>query len=120
VNFSVARHFTTLFANLLLERKMPADVDLLKVDIPDGATLETPWELTRQSRHRYYAAIPPRRTRWDEPVVIDYQIDVDPATLPKDSDIFALMVKKVVSVTPLSIDLTSRVNLEEFGNDLRK
>ena len=65
VNFSPARHFTTLFARILLDRRLPLDVDLLKIDIPDGATLETPWEMTRLSRHRYYALRPPRRIRWD-------------------------------------------------------
>jgi 5'/3'-nucleotidase SurE len=40
VNFSVAADFARRFARLLMEKKFPADMDLLKVDIPWDATLE--------------------------------------------------------------------------------
>ena len=50
VNFSVAAGFTASIARLLLEKKFPADVNVLKVEIPVDATVETPWRLTRVSR----------------------------------------------------------------------
>ena len=111
VDFSPARHFVTLLGRQMLEKRLPDDVDLLKVDIPDTATIDTPWEITRQARHRYFKALRPRRTDWSEPAEIGFEIEVDPHELPADSDIYALLVKQVVSVTPLSIDLTSRVDL---------
>ena len=119
IDFSAARYFTQLFGRLMLENHFPADVDLLKLDIPANATPATPWEITRQSRHRYYVPIPPQRKTWEEPAVVGYEMAVDPHELPEDTDIYALLVKQVVSVTPLSIDLTSRVSLHELEALLR-
>jgi 5'-nucleotidase len=45
---------------------------------------------------------------------------MDLATLEPDSDVYALAVDRVVSVTPLSIDLTSRVDLAALSADLRQ
>ncbi|MGR8953575.1 MAG: hypothetical protein ACU83V_14360 [Gammaproteobacteria bacterium] len=40
------------------------------------------------------------------------QESTDPGQDSTDTDSYALRVKKVVSVTPLSLDMTSRVDLE--------
>jgi 5'-nucleotidase len=50
------------FARLLLENGLPGDVDLLKVDVPSDATPDTPWQLTRVSRQRYYEPMAPNET----------------------------------------------------------
>src|ERR1051325_10382089 len=62
ISFLVAAEFTFQIASLLLKRRLPADVDLLKVDVPSDATVETPWQLTRVSRQRYYEPVAPTRT----------------------------------------------------------
>jgi len=61
VNFSVAAGFTASIARLLLEKKFPADVNVLKVEIPSDATVDTPWQMTRVSRQRYYEPVAPQR-----------------------------------------------------------
>lgn len=110
VDFSTATHFARLFARRMLATTLPFDVDVLKVDIPDDATPQTPWRLARLSRHTYYRPIPPRRTDLLTPARIDYEAHWDPQELEPDSDIQALAVDRVVSVVPLSIDLTSRAD----------
>jgi hypothetical protein len=40
-------------------------------------------------------------------------------TLETDSDVRALAVVRVVSVAPLTIDLTARVDLDELATDLQ-
>ena len=67
VSFLVAAEFTAPIARLLLEKKFPADVDVLKVDVPSDATVDTPWQLTRVSRQRYYEPIAPVRQSWERP-----------------------------------------------------
>ena len=104
----------------MLANHLPPDVDVLKVDIPANATPETPWEITRQSRHRYYQPVAPQRKNWEDPGAVGYELDVNAEKQPVDSDIYALLVKQVVSVTPLSIDLTSRVKSEELEAILRR
>jgi len=96
------------------------DVDVLKVDVPNGATAETPWAITRQSRERYYYPKPSKRQSLEEPGRMGYDIRFDLDKPEEDSDLFAIMVKKIVSVTPLSFDLTSRVDMKELQNLLKK
>lgn len=119
VDFSAASYFASFFGQLLLDRRMPPDVHVLKVDIPSGATPKTPWEITRLSHKRYFQPMPPKRESWDKPGIVGYRLTGDPTQDTVDSDVYALRVKKVVSVTPLSLDLTSRVDLGELNELLR-
>jgi len=119
IDFSVAAHFTAFFAEMLLKSEPFKEVDMLKVDVPRDATPQTPWRLTRLSRHPYYIPVIPRRKQLDEPAPVDYQIILDEAKLEADSDVYAMRVARQVSVTPLSLDLTSRVDLRELERHLR-
>jgi 5'-nucleotidase len=119
VDFSAAAYFTRFFGLLLLEKQFPADVDVLKVDVPKSASPETPWEITRISRKRYFEPVPPRRSSWDIPALIGYRLSDNPDQDRVDTDSYALRVKKVVSVTPLSLDITSRVDLKDFERLMR-
>jgi len=44
---------------------------------------------------------------------------VDFDTLETDSDVFALVKDRVVSVSPLTLDLSSRVDLSQFAQLLK-
>jgi 5'-nucleotidase len=120
VDFSAAAHFTTAFAARMLARQMPADVDVLKVDVPCDATPGSPWRVTRLSRQRYFRALPSGRRYLAEKRRLGYKMLVDLATLEPDSDVHAVLVDRVVSVTPLSLDLTSRVARETVEALLRQ
>ncbi len=119
VDFTAAAHFTTRFAARMLARQMPPDVDLLKVEVPCTATPDTPWRVTRLSRQRYYRALPSGRRALNEKRRLDYEMAIDRATLEPDSDLHAMLVDRVVAVTPLSLDLTSRVAFDELEALLR-
>src|SRR5215208_801461 len=73
ISFLVAAEFTLHIARLLLEKKLPFDVDLLKVDVPSDATVDTPWQLTRISRQRYYEPVAPVRVSWSEQGIMNYR-----------------------------------------------
>lgn len=119
VKFSVAADFAARMARLLLEKKLPPDVMVLKVDVPSDATLETPWELTRISMQRYYEPVAPDRKSWEEPGLIGYREASMLDEEAEDTDVYALRVKRIVSVSPLSLDLTSRVDFEELNKSMR-
>lgn len=119
MDFTVAEHFTEVFARMLLANKLPADVDALKVDVPESATLDTPWRATRVSRQRYYYSIAPASPDLSSPVYVDYEVRMELDTLERDSDIWAMAVDRVVSAAPLSLDLSSRVGLASFAEFLR-
>lgn len=110
VDFSVCARFTERFARILLSVDLPPDTWALKVDVPSGATAGTPWRLTRLSRTRYYVPEKPKRKSFSDPIHIPYRIDFDPREAENGSDVYALHVEHKVSVTPLSLDLTSRVD----------
>ena len=119
VDFSVAAGFAKHFALLLLERKFPDDVSLLKVDVPWDATHKTPWQLTRVSRQRYYEPLAPERKSWNEPGLIGYREAGRLDDEPEDTDVYVLRKKRWISVSPISIDLTSRVDFSELDKLLR-
>ena len=114
VDWHTAVHFTRMFTERLLDCPMPFDVDVLKVDIPADATPETPWQLTRLSRHSYYVSY------IQSPLggellggKVGYRVGVRPEELEPGTDVYAFLIERVVSVTPLSLDMTSRV---DFGH----
>jgi 5'-nucleotidase len=119
VDLAGAAYFTRLFAERMLARRMPPDVALLKVEVPRDATPDTPWQVTRISRQRYYRALPSGRHDLNEKRRLDYEMVFDRDTLEADSDIQALLVNHVVSVSPISLDMTSRIALGDLEKLLR-
>jgi 5'-nucleotidase len=109
-DYTAARAFTRLFAKRLLAHGMPYDVQALNVNIPSDATPDTPWWLARLSRRRYYLPQAPDRANGQGRP--GYLQIYEPEQAEFDSDVWAVMVDRVVSVTPLSLDLTSRT---DFG-----
>ncbi|MGQ9491998.1 MAG: 5'/3'-nucleotidase SurE [Anaerolineae bacterium] len=120
VDWSAAAHFTRWCAAALLSAQLPPDVDVIKIDVPYNATPGTPWRLTRQSRQSYYEVLPPAVPMLDgELPLLDYRVAIDWDTLEPDSDIWAFARDRVVSVTPLSQDMTARADFAGLGELLR-
>jgi 5'-nucleotidase len=120
VDFSAAAYFASYFGKLLLERQMPDDVHVLKVDVPADATVQTPWKVTRLAANNYFEPVAPVRKSWDEPATVGYRITPDYQDDHSDTDIFTMRVRREVSVTPLSLDLTSRVDFDQLTHLLEK
>jgi 5'-nucleotidase len=120
IDFKPAGYFTAHFARLILEKKLFDGVDLLKVEVPRHATPETEWRMTRLSRHRYYEPFPSERESWDAPGTIKYRHYDDLSQEPEDTDVYVLRQKGMVAVTPLNLDMTARVDLQELEQHLRK
>ncbi len=119
LSFLVAGEFTYRFAKMLLEKKFPEDVHVLKIDVPSDATVDTPWQLTSVSRQRYYEPTAPERAIWTEPGLIGYREAGRLEDEPEGTDVHALRIKRWVSVSPLSLDLTSRVDFSELNAFMR-
>lgn len=111
VDFSAAAYFARLFGEWLIQHHRPDDVDVLKVDVPWGATRETSWRITRLSRRRVYWPTRPERVSLADIGRLGYRFDSDPSKAEPDSDVYAVLHDQVVSVTPISLDMTSRTDL---------
>ncbi len=120
-DFAAAAYFTRFFASLVLQKPLPHDVDVLKIDVPYDATPQTPWRITRSAaRFRYYSVRSDERQSWDEPAKYDIiRNDRTREGLPPDSDVAAVAFDHVVAVTPLSIDMSSRIQLDDLSHELK-
>jgi len=110
VDYSAAAHFAGHFAARMLAGCSLPDVDAIKVDVPDDATPETAWIVTRISRARYFVPLRPERTDPMQPAEIPYRIEFDSAREDPESDVYALRVERKVSVSPISLDLSARID----------
>ncbi len=105
IDFRIAGYFTRLLARRMLRADPPKEGRLLNVNIPSSATRKTPWRATTASAQAYF------RSLVQDGRFVGYDVRVDRETLEPDSDIYAVLVDRVVSVTPLTYDLTSRTEL---------
>jgi 5'-nucleotidase len=112
VDFSTAAFFTQRFAKVALRMEWMHDVDVIKVEVPRDATVETPWRLTHLTRAKYYVPLTSARDDLDEASSVGYTVSQAHETFEPGSDAYALRVLHQVAVTPLSIDLTSRVDFQ--------
>lgn len=113
LDWTAARHFCHTFASWMLNARLPVDVDVLNVNVPAGATADTPWRRTSLSRQNYFVnhmANPTPASKIGEAVC---QLGFDEESLESDSDIYAVRHHHV-SVTPVSMDLTSRIDLKSL------
>jgi 5'-nucleotidase len=115
-DFEAAKSFIRYFAEMALNEQMPQDVDVLNINVPASATPGTPWRLTRLSRHRYFLPVPPDRANGEGRP--GYRLIENLTGAEPGSDIHAVMVGRSVSVTPLSLDLTSRVTMDGMERSL--
>lgn len=119
-DWDVAAHFLQYFAEIMLTRSLPFDVDVLKVDVPGVATPQTPWRLTRLSRMPYYTASLEKPSLKSTPGEAKIDIDADRISQEPESDVYALAIDHIVSVTPLSLDFTSRADFQTLHNILNE
>jgi 5'-nucleotidase len=113
-DFSVTAHFVRVFAKNVLERGLPTGVKLLKIDVPQSATTQTPWQITTVSRQRYYHPVS-RGSQHDGKFAIEYESLIDYETLEQDSDIYAFAVNQHVPVAAIIPDLSARVATAEVA-----
>ncbi len=121
LDWRAAAQATRYFAAAMLQAQLPFDVDVIKIDVPADATAETPWRLTRQSRQPYYELFKPAGAQQTPGgmVELDYRTTIHRETLEPDSDIYAFAIDRVITVTPLSQDLTARTDLATLAEILR-
>jgi 5'-nucleotidase len=108
-NYAASKAFTYQFARMILGTALPFDVDVLSINVPQDATPETDWQFSFLSHKRYFVPLPPAREEGRGR--LGYQVMSDPTNAEVGSDVWCLHVAHKISVTPLSTDLTSRVDL---------
>ncbi len=118
VDFTIAGHFTRMLAQRILTHGLPPGADLLNLNVPSGATTATPWRWTRVSRQSYFRSkvVETRIGRRFR----GYELNVQGEKIEPNTDIYAIRHDHVVSVSPLTIDLTAHTRpaeLERWGKE---
>ena len=120
VDFSAAAQFTARMARWMLTHRLPDDARLLNINVPCRATADTPWRMTRLANHRYWFPFIQRQDGWESEARIDGRVNIKPGDVAPDSDVYALMFDHIITVTPLSLDLTARLDTAEFEKQVRE
>ncbi len=119
-DWATSSYFLNKFAKVLINKSMPIDVDVLKIDIPNNATSSTPWKLSNLAKTNYYTSYFEKPSLDCKLGDVKLKIDLDHEKLDPDSDIYIFAVEKCIPVTPISLDSTSRAtlsSLQEILND---
>lgn len=118
INWDVAALTTCRVAHRLLTQGLPPTAKLLNVNVPRVATAQTPFRITTQSQQNYYHATPPPvRNDLSTPYRFFSQIHVDLNSLEPESDIYAFSVDRVISITPLQLNLTAGQAVEAWKEE---
>lgn len=112
-DWNAVQHFLRHYVEQVLEKGLPPHSDILKLDVPENATPATPCRLTRLSRNVFYRrriADAHLESLLGETRSVKYVADDE----PDDTDVYAIVTDKVVSVTPMTLDLTAHTALAGF------
>ena len=114
VDFSSAAHFTHYVADIIIRKGLPLDADLIKLEVPLSATIESECVVTRLDRKPYYGTkIEERESFITDPAKVIHFAQKGTYS-GTNTDAYAL-AEGMVSITPLSLDLTSRIVLDSIA-----
>jgi len=112
--FDVASSLVRRVAKNVLERGLPPGVDILNINVPVDATDETEVVVTRLARKIFRTAVQERADPRGRPY---YWIDGDLVCAEREgTDVRAIYQEGKISVTPLTIDNTARVDFSEISD----
>lgn len=112
LDWQASKHHLHKLASLVLEHGLPDDVAVLNLNVPDSATEDTEQRFTRLSTHNYYNFdhIGANSRDYNQPYRLTESRIADKATLEPDSDIYAFVHDRVVSITPIARTLSAPLN----------
>ncbi len=120
IDFSAAAHFTAFFARRLLDDNLALGSRFLKIEVPAEATIETEWKLARLDLDRYYVATSEKREDWSKPHNLGFYARTDFENFTPGTDSYVTLVERKVAVTPMTLDMTARVDFDQFRDELSK
>jgi 5'-nucleotidase len=109
-SFDVASKLVRRLASKVLKIGLPEGVDILNINVPAGATDETEVKVTRLARKIFRTAVQERFDPRGRPY---YWIDGELIYSDADgTDVQTVYQEKKISITPLTLDSTSRIDLK--------
>jgi 5'-nucleotidase len=111
-SFETAMKVLRRVAEKVLEHGLPEGVDILNLNVPASATEDTEVKVTRLARKIFKTSVQERFDPRGRPY---YWIDGDLICCDADgTDVQTVYQEKKISITPLSLDSTARINFNEI------
>ncbi|MGN1165862.1 MAG: 5'/3'-nucleotidase SurE [Lachnospiraceae bacterium] len=92
----------------VLEEGMPIGTNIWNINVPSSMQKPYLYRVTTQSRQNYYYFEKPQKRNLGAPYRMRASICINKDTLEKDSDIWAVYMENIISVTPLCTDMSVR------------
>lgn len=113
-SFDMAMKILCRVAAKVLEHGLPEGVDVLNLNVPASATEETEVKVTRLARKIFKTSVQERFDPRGRPY---YWIDGDLICCDEEgTDVQTVYQEKKISITPLSLDSTARIDPEKMKN----
>jgi 5'-nucleotidase len=111
-SFETAMKVLRRVAAKVLENGLPEGVDILNLNVPASATEDTEIKVTRLARKIFKTSVQERLDPRGRPY---YWIDGDLICCDADgTDVQTVYQEKKISITPLSLDSTARIDFDEI------
>lgn len=109
MDFTYAANILRIWAKKVLTEGMPSNTEILNINVPSGTENKDEYRITVQSRQNYFEFVKPEKRDLKKAYALKTEIRVDLDTLEKDSDIYAVYVDRIASVTPLNTNMSVRL-----------
>lgn len=107
MNWEAAKKMTSNLAQEILQNGLPDGISILNVNVPDKANYDTDVRITKQSRLNYSVFKKPEIRDFNTSYRLKAELDVTIDKTEKNSDVYAFYFDKVISITPLTWDLSA-------------
>ena len=112
INWSAAKYFTRIIAKYILKNNLDPQIALLNINVPSNANENTEVLITRQSRQNYFIFNKPEKREFTHKHRLSVSLEINKETLEINSDIYAFVYKRAVSITPVTWDMTANIPIE--------
>lgn len=108
-DWKTAQHMIRIWTKYVLDKGMQEGVDTLNINVPLESSNPETFRITSQSRQNYFEFIKPDRRMLNQPYELKSELRIDFKHLEPDSDIHALYVEHITSVTPISVKMSVKI-----------
>ncbi len=115
MDWEASKRITFECASEVLREGLPEGVRILNINVPDGAVEK---RITRQSMLNYSVFIKPEARDFRKSYKLKTRLDVEAEKTEKNSDIYAFFFDRMISITPLTWDLSVNVNWDFRNHDI--
>ncbi|GLC31816.1 5'/3'-nucleotidase SurE [Clostridium omnivorum] len=110
MDFEASKKIIRELAVDILKNGLPDEISILNVNVPDNAAANTEVRITKQGRSNYSVFKKPEVRDFSKSYVLSSEMDAHINKSDKNSDVYAIYFDKVISITPLTWNMSANTN----------